>query len=1283
MKKVKVQKSSKTNSKPPTTLSDFFKKIEEKKQTTIVSNDNFQNISREPDTVKFKENNSGPSSPKKRKNDDLNNTSLNTNCSKRICLSNIPSTSTNSPPTLINIRKLKNNSKTPEKHKNVNKTRTPPPKLFHRTPTKVSDFSVNIIENFIKITPSKSSAEKMSPSSSGKIRTTPLKHCSPSVSNRSIEAQKLNEKTPRKETPSKNVVSPASRVKAKLNFGDTENNSKSSISETEGSSKQGSSSGCDIKDILSEHSIDDCFSNFFDNEFEEELLTDEIEAVAYEKTLDLSESKYCKVIKIEYFPSYNKVTIKSNTSEEYAVCILRDFWFNINLEIGDKLYIMAKKIESDWIVDNKNGLIVYEPDLLISSTSVVGALFCKRRSVLSDKFQGFEAGNEFMLVGTLVHSILQQTLKNKLKTISEIENILENILKDKDNIKKIYESDLTVEMVKSKMAIYIPRIQEFVESYVQGKKKQPNKNVWQGKIDEIEDIEENIWCQKLGIKGKVDVTIKNGSQVMPLELKTGKSSFSLEHKGQVLLYIMMMNKLGYKVSSGLLLYLKDGIMREIPISENEKRDIMILRNELAYYLRRKPKTIRSKIMDKIQKVTPSDLPSPINHHSACGKCSYNIICSAFLEYNKDDLSDNKSLKDIKDSVLSHLTEEHINYFILWSSLVNLEEVSEKSCSKPVQDILIKAPTERETKGRCICNLKISETCDEMNGIMNHTFVKCDASNFNFIASGIEEGNYCVVSTDTRHAVVSGFVTYIDAHSITVALDKDLKKKHPSEHFHIDTYESSYSHAFNQTCLTLLLEPSTRADHLRSMVIDKKLPTFSNKLPKVVAVKGLQILKRLNSIQRKAVLKAISANDYLLIKGMPGTGKTATIVALVELLSILGKTVLITSHTHSAVDNICVKLCKLGVDFMRLGSQAKINTSLEKYSEYFKTKDCITPEQLSNVYENTKIIAVTCLGSGHPILSKRTLDVCIVDESTQVLQPTLIRPLYAAKVFILVGDPQQLPPVVRSADAVELGMAKSMFERLEGDEGTISLTMNYRMNKVITKLANDLTYNGNLLVADEKTGNATLCIPNEKEMFESFEYCDWMKEVLDTNLMNSVKLIDTGPIWNRKDTVSWRVKEESNKENKFVANIYEAAVIYNLIQALLKGGVKTESIGVIATYTHQVKQLSCIIDKNIDVSTVDRFQGRDKDVIIYSCTKSTDQNNTTKSKFEILEDHRRLNVALTRAKHKLILIGDMQTVKKYSPFAKLLSCFEKTHIIKFKDEDNRWTYLLNNVTKMCS
>lgn len=168
------------------------------------------------------------------------------------------------------------------------------------------------------------------------------------------------------------------------------------------------------------------------------------------------------------------------------------------------------------------------------------------------------------------------------------------------------------------------------------------------------------------------------------------------------------------------------------------------------------------------------------------------------------------------------------------------------------------------------------------------------------------------------------------------------------------YDSNTIQNFNQSNLTLLLAHSERADELRQIIIDGKLPTFEPKLPKIIISKGAAILKRLNKVQQRAVLKALAAKDYLLIKGMPGTGKTETIVALIQLLEALGKTILLTSHTHTAVDNVCLRLIKYGVKIMRLGSDGRIDDKLKPYSEHTLAMNCTTTEQLELVY-NTPVI----------------------------------------------------------------------------------------------------------------------------------------------------------------------------------------------------------------------------------------------------------------------------------------------------------------------------------------
>lgn len=139
-------------------------------------------------------------------------------------------------------------------------------------------------------------------------------------------------------------------------------------------------------------------------------------------------------------------------------------------------------------------------------------------------------------------------------------------------------------------------------------------------------------------------------------------------------------------------------------------------------------------------------------------------------------------------------------------------------------------------------------------------------------------------------------------------------------------------------------------HIYSIVIDRIKPTFCKKLPNIIATVGKQILVGLNVIQQKAVLKALTANDYLLLKGLPGTGKTQTLLAIVMLYSLMGKSVLITSHTNSAVDNVLVKLLDKGMQFIRLGSaSANVSPKVLPYTESALTQNCKTTEDFQRIY----------------------------------------------------------------------------------------------------------------------------------------------------------------------------------------------------------------------------------------------------------------------------------------------------------------------------------------------
>lgn len=139
--------------------------------------------------------------------------------------------------------------------------------------------------------------------------------------------------------------------------------------------------------------------------------------------------------------------------------------------------------------------------------------------------------------------------------------------------------------------------------------------------------------------------------------------------------------------------------------------------------------------------------------------------------------------------------------------------------------------------------------------------------------------------------------------------------------------------------------------LCSIVIDRIKPTFTKTLPKAITTKGKSILVSLNENQRMAVLKALTANEYLLLKGLPGTGKTQTLAALIQLLALMGKSILITSHTHSAVDNVLLRLrkCDDNIQFMRLGSIKRIRPELRDSSEEYFVSNCKTPDELAEIY----------------------------------------------------------------------------------------------------------------------------------------------------------------------------------------------------------------------------------------------------------------------------------------------------------------------------------------------
>lgn len=167
---------------------------------------------------------------------------------------------------------------------------------------------------------------------------------------------------------------------------------------------------------------------------------------------------------------------------------------------------------------------------------------------------------------------------------------------------------------------------------------------------------------------------------------------------------------------------------------------------------------------------------------------------------------------------------------------------------------------------------------------------------------------------------------------------------------MDKYDSQSIVSFNFSSVALLLEPSENSAKLRRFIIDKQIPSFSSSVNQLdTFIKSTGLTLSLNLSQKSAIVKALSAENYALIKGMPGTGKTSTVAILIQLFVLMGRSVLVTSHTHSAVDNLLLLLHKNGLDFIRLGSKTRVHPDLWEKCDEVISKNCDTPEKLTKLY----------------------------------------------------------------------------------------------------------------------------------------------------------------------------------------------------------------------------------------------------------------------------------------------------------------------------------------------
>ena len=406
---------------------------------------------------------------------------------------------------------------------------------------------------------------------------------------------------------------------------------------------------------------------------------------------------------------------------------------------------------------------------------------------------------------------------------------------------------------------------------------------------------------------------------------------------------------------------------------------------------------------------------------------------------------------------------------------------------------------------------------------------------------------------------------------------------------------------------------------------------------------------LNEDQEAAVRSAVDSPVYHLIHGPPGTGKTRALARLIRLCLDRGERILVTCPTNVALDRLLIALMNLGLkDFLRLGGRSGVSG---EFLEALKSigdppallEDfCRTHSKFRDfskrIAKKTLIGATAYQTAAHPFFLRQRFDRVVVDEAGQLDEPATLAPLSLAPRFVLGGDHFQLPPVVKTrsneaSSEENSGLEVSLFERLfrTAPESRISrLKTQYRMNREIQEIPSQIFYDGALVPSPEVAGrrlNIKIKASND----------DQIGRIVDPDL--PVVFVDVPGA-------------DSGK-----ARVEEAEAARKIVDALLALGVPSHEVGIITPYRAQQALIRSRLSENgqkrpgLSVDTVDRFQGGEREVIIVSLARSDGVTS-------FLADRKRLNVSLSRARSKLILLGHGRILEEHPLFMSILEGLER-------------------------
>ncbi|OCH89164.1 Dna2-domain-containing protein [Obba rivulosa] len=719
---------------------------------------------------------------------------------------------------------------------------------------------------------------------------------------------------------------------------------------------------------------------------------------------------------------------------------------------------------------------------------------------------------------------------------------------------------------------------------------------------------------------------------LPFEIKTGRAIAGMEHRAQTLLYTLLLaERVGAPVPSGLLYYTQGEEVVRVPQAWNEIRALIVARNSMAGYLIRRMGSPDAQEQQTGCSKTEADLEAPflpetIDDNRTCGRCYALDACMLYRKAVENIRDVNSPIADIYELKTGHLSAAQCEFFKKWEALIALEEQDLVRFKKELWTLNAK---EREEKGRCFADMVLDPTYDASSldtystpqalGLSQqqkihratYRFVKkstgrAATTQGSLLSGHMSCGDAVTVSVEPHLlALARGFIVHLTPREVILGLDHALKPdvitarlkaRNDSQGdivFRIDKDELFGGMGRIRDNLAQLFYAGGNARLLR-LVVDLQAPRFTPNPTggsRDTAVYSVPEFSLLNDNQRAAMDKVLSAEDYALILGMPGTGKTTVIAAIIRQLVSMGKTVLLASYTHSAVDTILFKL-KDDADFgiLRLGNLDKIHPDVHKFTLAAKR----TPrsvEELEQQVMSPPVVATTCLSIDH--------SPC-------------------------------------GSTARKGGFDVSLFRRLSDahPKAVIDLTDQYRMNEDIMLLSNKLIYSDRLRCGSDVVAKQSLALPDHTflrklHLSPTCQDICWLSRILDPSC--KAVFVDTD-----------LVPACDSHVGDLVENQVEAQLVRQVTETLLRSGVREAQIGVVSLYRQQIKLLSYLLQEHtgVEILTADRSQGRDKDCIIISMVRSNDGGQIG----DLVKDWRRMNVCFTRARSKLIIFGSRKTLQ---------------------------------------